>query len=272
MGIPLISDKSEIVRIKTYVEGLDEVMQGGIPKGNVNLISGVSGTMKSSLAFTTLYYNSLENKKNCVYLSLEQSYISLLNHMVNLDLDLSKINLIITTDISKLESRAKEAKNSQKGNLFIIDLAALRKEVKDTKAGERGNWLNVIRNVIKKIKQNIDLDLFVLDSMSALYVLSDFENPRVDLFHLFEYFRDQGITSFLISEMPLDRSKFGEFEIEDYLSDGIIFVERTEKYRKVVRSIAIIKMRATKCDLDIYTLEFEGGKFKALYGGQPPLV
>ena len=271
MGIPLISDKSEIKRIKTYIEGLDEVMQGGIPRGNVVLVSGVSGTMKSSVAFSTLFYNALE-KKNCIYLSLEQSYVSLLNHMVNLDFDLSRINLIIATDLSKLEARAEEAKSSTKGNLIIIDLAALRKEVRDTKMGERGNWLNVIKNVIKKLKLHIELDLFVLDSMSALYVLSDFENPRVDLFHLFEYFRDQAITSLLISEMPLDRSKYGEFEIEDFLSDGILFLDRTEKYRKVVRSIAIIKMRATKCDLDVYTLEFEGGRFKALYGGQPPLV
>lgn len=271
MGIPLISDKSEIARIKTHIEGLDEVMQGGIPKGNVTLLSGVSGTMKSSLAFSILYYNCLE-KRNGVYLSLEQSYISLLNHMVNLDIDLSKINLVITTDLSKLENRAKEATNSSKGTLFLIDLAALRKEVRDTKTGERGNWLNVIKNIVRKVKTQIELDLFTLDSMSALYVLSDLENPRTDLFHLFEFFRDEGVTSFFISEMPLDRSRYGEFDVEDYLSDGIIFVDRTEKYRKVVRSVAIIKMRATDCDLDIYTLEFENGKFKAVYGGQPPLV
>ena len=65
MGVPLISDKSEITRIKTYIEGLDEVMQGGMPKGSVVLLSGVSGTMKSSVAFSTLFYNALE-KKNCV--------------------------------------------------------------------------------------------------------------------------------------------------------------------------------------------------------------
>lgn len=271
MGIPLVSDKNEITRIKTHIEGLDEVMQGGIPKGHVILVSGTSGTMKSSVSFVTLYYNALE-KKNCVYLSLEQSYISLINHMVNMDLDLSKINMIITTDISKLETRSQEAKNSKKGNLFIIDLAALRKEIKDTKAGESGNWVNVIRNVIKKVKEYIPLDLLVIDSLSALYVLSNFVNPRVELFHVFEFLRDEGITTFLISEMPLDKSKFGDYEIEDYLSDGIILVERTEKYRKVVRSISIVKMRATKCDLDVYSLEYTDRKFRALYGGQPPLV
>jgi len=54
----------------------------------------------------------------------------------------------------------------------------------------------------------------------ALYVLSRFENPRIELFYIFEYLRDLHITSFLISEMPLDGSKYSEYEIEDFLADG----------------------------------------------------
>ena len=46
----------------------------------------------------------------------------------------------------------------------------------------------------------------------------------------------------------------------------------TKEYRKVLRSIQIVKMRATKTDLNMYTLEFSDGKFRALYGGEAPLV
>jgi hypothetical protein len=42
--------------------------------------------------------------------------------------------------------------------------------------------------------------------------------------------------------------------------------------RKVDRNISVVKMRATKVNTDIFTLEFKNGKFGALYGGKTPLV
>ena len=49
-------------------------------------------------------------------------------------------------------------------------------------------------------------------------------------------------------------------------------MQLTERYRKVTREISIVKMRATKCNLDIFTLEYEDKKFKAMYGGKTPVV
>ncbi|HDP73729.1 MAG TPA: hypothetical protein ENN46_02095 [Candidatus Woesearchaeota archaeon] len=265
-------NKNEISRIKTYVEGFDEVMQGGIPEGSVILLAGTSGSMKSSFAFSTMFYNTLLEGKTCLYISLEQSFWSLVNHAVNLDFDMSKINTVIVSDVSRVDEKIREVNSSKKGNLVVVDLGALRREVKDTKIGEQGDWINVIKNLIRKFKTQSKLDIFTLDSLSALYILSRFENPRAELFHIFESFREQKVTSFLISEMPLDKSRYSEYGVEDYLSDGIIYLERTEQYRKVIRSLQVIKMRATNCDLNMYTLEFSNSKFKALYGGQAPLV
>ncbi|MAG39242.1 hypothetical protein CMO90_04110, partial [Candidatus Woesearchaeota archaeon] len=115
-------------------------------------------------------------------------------------------------------------------------------------------------------------DLFVLDSLSALYTLSRFEDPRVELFHWFEFLRDMKMTTYLISEMPLDGSKYSEYEIEDFLSDGIIYLRLTPFRRNMVREISVVKMRATKCNNDVFSLEFKNGQFNALYGGQNPLL
>ena len=53
-------------RIPTHVEGLDENMQGGIPKGHICIVAGASGAMKSSVTFSVLYNAVLygENKRN----------------------------------------------------------------------------------------------------------------------------------------------------------------------------------------------------------------
>jgi len=132
--------------------------------------------------------------------------------------------------------------------------------------------LNVIKNLIKKIKTDLGLDMIVIDSLSALYVLSKFENPRIELFYVFEFLREIGVTSYLISEMPLDGSKYSEYGVEDFLCDGIIFIRLSQFRRNVVREISIVKMRSTLVKTDIFSLEFKNGKFYALYGGQNPLL
>ena len=144
--------------------------------------------------------------------------------------------------------------------------------MKDIKVGDNKSWMNVIKNIVKKVKAEIECKVFVLDSMSALYVLSRFENPRIELFYIFEFLRDMGLTTYLISEMPLDGSQYSEFGIEDFLSDGIIHLRLSPFRRKMVREISVPKMRATNCNNDVFSLEFKNGQFNALYGGQNPLL
>lgn len=267
----LIKNKKEIKRIPLYIKELDEQMEGGIPEGYITLISGTSGTMKSTLVFNVLY-NEVLKGKIALYVSLEQSCPSLLNHLINVGFDPDKLNLLLINSFSELNVKFGAIKKSNKGTLIMADIGAVRKEIRGTKVGPSGDWLNVIKNIVKKLKEKAGCDLFVLDSLSALYVLSKFENPRTELFYTFEFLRDLGITTYLVSEMPLDKSKYGAFEIEDFLADGIIRVELVERQRKVTREISIVKMRATDCNIDLFTLEVKNGKFRALYGGQTALI
>lgn len=231
MGV--VTDKHEIQRVKTYINGLDENIQGGIPEGHVSLISGAAGTMKSSVTFNILY-NEAKNGTNGVYFSLEQSSESLVNHMVNMDYDFSKVDLVIVKSLSEIASRAQEMRQDT-GTLFLIDIGTVRKEIRDVNSDNNKSWLNVVKNVTKKLAKEGNCKRFVLDSLSALYVLSRFENPRIELFHIFEFLRDLNMTSYLISEMPLDGSKFSEYEIEDFLSDAIIVIKLTP-FRQIGRA------------------------------------
>ena len=267
----IISSKTEIKRVPLYIEGLDDNIEGGVPEGHIILISGSAGTMKSSLAFNVLYNEAL-NGKISVYCSLEQSYNSIIKQMVNMNFDMSKVNLIIIKDLAELRTSIAKINSSGGGGLIVVDIGVIRKEIRDVKTADNKSWLNVIKNVIRKIKEEADCKLFCLDSLSALYVLSRFETPRIELFYLFEFLRDLDITSFLISECQPQSGRFSEFEIEEFLSDGIVFLKLTPFRRNVVREISIVKMRATNCNNDIFTLEFKHSRFQALYGGQNPLL
>lgn len=267
----IIKDKKDIKRIKTYIEGYDENLQGGIPEGHIVLISGTAGTMKSSVAFNILYNEALKGNSS-LYISLEQSIPSLLNHMVNLEFDLSKIDITSISDISKIDSEVKSSKAGKKGGIIIADLGSIRKKLRDTKFSSSSDWLNAICNLIRKIQAKTDVKLMVLDSMAALYVLSRFEEPRSKLFFIFEFLRDLELTSFLIAEAPISKQRLTEYGSEEYLADGVINLQLTERYRKVTREISVVKMRATDCNLDIFTLEYKNKKFRALYGGKTPAL
>ena len=270
----IISKQGDLQRVPLYIQGLDEVIEGGIPKGHITLICGSAGTMKSSVCFNSVYNDCVANSKISIYFTLEQSYASLLNHIINMGYDLSKVNILLINDLSNITANLAQLKGNKRGTIIFADLGCIRKEIKDAKVANTQNagWLNVIKNVIKKVKSDLGLDTVVLDSLSALYVLSKFENPRIELFYIFEFLRELSVTSYLISEMPLDGSKYSEYGVEDFLCDGIIYIRLSPFRRAVVREISIVKMRSTSVKTDIFSLEFKGGKFYALYGGQNPLL
>ncbi|MBD3208804.1 hypothetical protein GF367_00090 [Candidatus Woesearchaeota archaeon] len=266
----IIRNRSEIKRVKTYIQGFDENIQGGVPVGHIVLMAGSAGTMKSSVCFNILYNEALQGR-TCLYFTLEQSYSSLVNHCINMGYDFTKINTVIMRDLSNFSNDIAKVKNSQKGNLIVVDVGCVRKEIKDVKVSENRSWLNVIKNIVKKVKNEARLDVFTLDSLSALYVLSRFENPRIELFYIFEFLRDLDVTSFLISEIPVDGSRYAEYD-EDFLSDGIIHLRLTPFRRNIVREVSVVKMRTTKCNNDVFSLDFKNGQFTAMYGGQNPLL
>lgn len=213
-------------RIKTYVKGLDDGLQGGIPRGHVVLVSGFSGTMKSSLTFNILYNLAKEKKGTCLYISLEQSRESLLRHMKNLGMDVSV---------------------AFQPNLTVMDLAYLRHMVESDKQQEGEiKWLDSIFSLIRNAKEMNNIDVLGFDSLAALYSLANFKNPRAELFHFFDKLRSLKLTNFLISEMPAGHHGFGPYGIEEFLSDGIIHLDLEKERRTVNLYISVVKMRETK--------------------------
>ena len=265
-----VSGHSGIKRIKTYIKGLDENIQGGIPRGHVVIIHGSAGTMKSSLCFSIMYNEVLLNKQNALYISLEQSYTSLMQNMENMGFDPSKVNMVNIDDLTRFSAQLRKA-NKTGGNFIIVDVGAIRGQVKDVKTSENRSWLNVVKNIVLRTKKEVGMDLLTFDSLQALYTLSTFNNPRMELFNFFEFLKQQNATSYMISE-EMHNSAQSMFDNEGFLSDAIITLRLTPFRRNIVREIKVDKMRATKCNNDVFSLEFKNGAFHALYGGQNPLL
>lgn len=242
MGMQMTQD-----RLKTYIRGLDEKMEGGIPPNHIVLVCGRAGTMKSSIAFSMLYNQAMRDGRRGIYLTLEQSRESMVEHMVRLGFDPRAIK--------------------GAGDIIMIDMAKLRKEMeKEGKPGEI-NWPNSIIKTVNNYKTQFDCNIFALDSLAALYSISTFENPRNDVFMFFDKLRDLGITTFLISEMfEPEKLSFGAYNVEEFLADGIFHLEMERDKRNVNLFLSVVKMRKTMHDRAYYPLIVSKGAFEIVTG------
>lgn len=228
---------TDVERIKTFVDGLDEHIEGGIPKGSVSLICGSPGSMKSSLGYYILYHNAKEKNLKGIYISLEQDLKSLKMQMKKLGMKNRSIN----------------------NDLTILDYDIIKKEISKEK-----NWLKEISKYVKKVKKEKGADLLVIDSLDALYALSRIEEPRREVYHFFKSLRDIGITSYLLSEISSNSGKFSYYGIEDFLADGIIhmqFQKKGDLLSSMERYLGIIKLRTTNHDTQYFPLLYMSEKF-----------
>ncbi len=126
----LISSKGKIPRLPLRIKGLDENMEGGVPINSTILVTGAAGTMKSSVCFNSIY-GEAEKGRNVLYITLEQSYVSLLNQMINMGYDFNKIDVtIIGSDPSIIKKKIKQVNESKHGHIILSDLGSLRAAIK----------------------------------------------------------------------------------------------------------------------------------------------
>src|SRR5437867_5138158 len=189
-------------KIPTFIESLDDVLGGGFPVGHVGLVSGLPGTMKSTLTYAILHANARQRDAKGVYVSLEQTRPSLEAQMAAMGFDVEAV----------------------RSDVHILDVGTIQKEVGKSASKP---WMDFLRRTMTTKKDIDGVDLVVIDSLEALEVLAKFEDRRTELFRLFEWLRDLGATTLVLAEAATEASYLGleapqPRRDETFLADGII--------------------------------------------------
>lgn len=237
---PPEGSRGRTARLRTYIEGLDEAIGGGIPWGHVVLIEGAPGTMKSSIGFSILLQNAARDGHHGLYLSLKERTSSLMKQMSSVGLHL-QVNT---------------------GSFVVLDPRAARGLMEG-----RHDWVEALRSAVAAIQAQRGLDLIVIDSLEALEVLMRVQDRRAEIYRLFDWLRDLDVTSFVVTERPgpaADGHAPLHHGDEDFLADGILLLSQHHgSDREAERRLHVLKMRGTRHETGSLSLVLEDGRFRA---------
>lgn len=236
-------------RVSSGINGLDGLMNGGFPKGNVVLISGTPGTGKTIVCFQFIQAG-LKNGENCLYLTSDQPVKNLLNEAEQLNFDFKSyidkgILRVVFLDLDKqnLHKDIEEIVKSTKYDRVVMDSLS--------PVTEMPMWMvNNGKEVIPS-SNSMTTTTIPLDSIQA---------TRIHLRNLMKIIKEENSTTMVTTEIPEGSRDLSRDSISEFLVDGILVLGLDTTMGR--RKLTIRKMRGTKHALKPMDVEITDNGFK----------
>ncbi len=210
----------EVERVETGIPGLDDLLNGGIPKRNVVLVSGESGAGKTTFCSQFLW-KGLQEGENCMFVTFEESPSQIKEEARLFGWDFEKHGDSITI-------RGKDPFDEGDEELF---------------------WFR------DELEKN-EVDRLALDSTSILSLYH--ENPyeiRKAIYEMIKVIKETGTTAIVTAESPAGEEKLTRHDVVQYAVDGVIALYFEGIGKRGYRSVQVRKMR--RSDISTETLSFE---------------
>ncbi len=212
-------------RTPTGIEGLDRLIQGGFPRGSVNLVAGPAGSGKTLLATQFAYNGAALFDEPAAYLALEENRESVARVMAGFGMDLEGLE--------------------EAGRFLLVDLGAIR-------AGSSRDGLAVglreLEDFLRSCIASTHVRRVVIDSVSAVALrYRNVSDLREEMFAFTRFLRDTGVTSLLVAESP-EGGRLTRFGVEQFLTDSFLHLALEDVKGELRRTLTVRKMRFTKHD------------------------
>ena len=208
---------------KTGIQELDKEFDGGLPLGSSVLISGPSGTGKTTLCMQFLA-NGIEMGEKGVFFTASEPVTKLKEHQ--------NVFNFFKEDLIK------------SGDLSIVDIWNISDRLGLSYERYTAEEANILFEVIRDITKEIGAKRLVIDSITALcYRLQTPELIRDFIFKVGASLAAMRCTTFLTSEIPPQTYRYSTYNVEEFISDGIFFLSDVERRGDLIRTFQVIKMR-----------------------------
>ncbi len=205
----------------TGINGLDDITDGGLPKGRPTLIYGSAGCGKTLMAMEYLIKGAQKYDEPGVFMAFEETSEELSKNFASLGFDLDDL----------------EAKNK-----LVVDYVHIDKsEIEET--GEYDLEGLFIR--LGLAIDSIGAKRVALDTLEVLF--SGFQNAtilRSELRRLFRWLKNKGVTAIVTGERG--ESSLTRYGLEEYVADCVILLDNRMEEQIATRRLRIIKYRGSK--------------------------
>lgn len=238
---------SDIERVLTGIPGLDEMLQGGFPKGYTILVAGGPGSGKSTFAMQFLYKGLADYKESGVYITLEEKPKDIIRNLSRYGWELSKVKLI-----SMIPQKASIAENVK----YITHFETAKPEDNIVEFTPKRFSIDTVKDVITKEIKKTDAKRIVIDSLASLAAqINDIFEIRQEVLGLVNLLNDLGCTALVLTEMPEGQSGISRFGVEEFMAQGVIALYNIKKGSERVRGLEVLKMRGTNHSKKICMME-----------------
>lgn len=204
----------------TGIRGLDDITQGGLPRGRPTLVCGGTGCGKTLLALEFVVRGILEFDEPGIFMSFEETSEELAKNVVSLGFDLQGL------------IRSKK--------LAMDYVHVERSEIEVT--GEydlEGLFVRLNSMIVETGAKRVGID-----SLEALFAgLPNEGIIRAELRRLFRWLKDKGVTTVITGEKG--KNELTRHGLEEYVSDCVIFLDHRVVNKVGTRLLRIVKYRGS---------------------------
>ena len=225
--MPIRKSAVTLKKCPTGITGLDEITEGGLPRGRSTLVCGGAGSGKTLLAMEFLVRGIREYGEPGVFMAFEETAEELGTNVASLGFG-----------VEGLIHRKK---------LAIDAIRIERSEIEET--GEYDLEGLFIR--IGSMIEQVGAKRVVLDTVEALFAgIPNEAILRAELRRLFGWLKQKGVTTIITAEQG--QNTLTRYGIEEYVSDCVIFLDHRIHNQIATRRLRVVKYRGSRHGTDEY--------------------
>lgn len=215
-------ESAGVRKIRTMIEGFDDISHDGLPVGRTTLVSGTSGTGKTLFAVQFLYNGIVHFDEPGVFVTFEESPADIIKNAYSFGWNLQGL--------------------VDSGKLFILD-ASPDPEGQDIVGNfDLSALIERIQYAIRKYKAK----RVSIDSITAVFQQYDAASVvRREIFRLVARLKQVGATTIMTTERIEEYGPIARFGVEEFVSDNVVILRNALEGERRRRTIEILKLRGT---------------------------
>ncbi len=222
----------------TGIDGLDDILGGGLPRGRTYLVTGETGTCKTIFSLTFLIGGAIKHGEPGIYVSVDEDYSQFVKGAYAFGWDIEYLRseglLEVLTPETELIEKIREKDPTAVARSIVMSIA------------EYVKWLKATRLVIDPIAPLVTLE-------KDVQVLREYIRTLV-----LEIEKKIGATTIITTEIPSGSNALSRYGVEEFLASGVFVLgiarTSTGDFR---RFLFIRKMRWRPVEPGIYEIGVE---------------